>query len=313
MIPQINRNAENESPYSIDVLVKNSDRVENMHLYFEVEMSRARFIHGLTSIHYRKMYDKFLFYPTILLTLISGLFSFAASGSLSLSDDIKQIFAGCVGVMSLVSIFMQSLTKQLDYSGKATAHEAASVSLRRLQNQLDFQSVTLSNSSLLTTKDTNDDNDNNGDEKQEEKEKKEEKDVAFDSHTKNDFRHLSEKFEQATAHINSILPPRITTAFRSIDTHIDLYYDTKESNQPSPPNNNKNGGNGNTKNKKSLSNMFPSTMLSKEKLKLAAYSELELVIISSKGWPYILPNAGSTVEKTISRLKVKLSSDDDAV
>ena len=71
----------------------------------------------------------FLFLPAIALTLAAGILSVFVT-----TPDQNSI----VATLSFVSVFRQSLTKQLNYASRSELHEATSVALDRLSEHIQF-------------------------------------------------------------------------------------------------------------------------------------------------------------------------------
>jgi hypothetical protein len=71
----------------------------------------------------------FLFLPAIALTLAAGILSVFVT-----TPDQNSI----VATLSFVSVFWQSLTKQLNYASQSELHEATSVALDRLSKHIRF-------------------------------------------------------------------------------------------------------------------------------------------------------------------------------
>ena len=94
-----------------------------------VLIDQKRQMHRLASEYYKGSFLWFLFLPAIALTLAAGILSvFITTGQSSI-----------IVTLSFVSVFWQSLTKQLNYATWSKLHEAASgVALDRISENIQF-------------------------------------------------------------------------------------------------------------------------------------------------------------------------------
>ena len=93
-----------------------------------VLIDQKRQMHRLASEYYKGRFFWFLFLPAIALTLAAGILS------VFIKDDQSSVIA----TLSFVSVFWQSLTKQLNYATRSKLHETASVALDRISESIQF-------------------------------------------------------------------------------------------------------------------------------------------------------------------------------
>ena len=120
-------------PTSQKVTANPSNMLSNLFISIEEE----RHLHRLTAQHLRAIHNWLLFLPSILLTLFAGLVVLIFEADIQLADDRSQVYSSvAVGVLSLVSVLLQALTKQLDLGTKSALHDACSVALKRLSEDI---------------------------------------------------------------------------------------------------------------------------------------------------------------------------------
>jgi len=86
----------------------------------------------LTAEHLSALYEQVLFVPSILLTLLSGILAILVKSTLVPSEKAQSVIALSIAVISILSTFLQSLMKQLNFGGRAMNHESCSASLRKI-------------------------------------------------------------------------------------------------------------------------------------------------------------------------------------
>ncbi|KAL7551148.1 hypothetical protein ACHAWF_014347 [Thalassiosira exigua] len=260
--------------------------------------------HLLASLHFRAIYDRLLFVPSIGITLVSGILAVLAQSGLY-SDAINTRCTLSVAVLAAFSVFWQSLMKQLDFGGRASLHDSAAMALSRIYKvalmksreqrieeldsalagrAIDREQVTRDVSADLGKVEEGspsmmEEDPNNGDSTFEERgtvsnagSMKAIKSVPDGD----DHLTLSKQFQQATQSCTSVIPIKISTAFNALESRI--YVCNKKLvpcgnvNQP----------------KIAWERVYP-----------ALYHQLTLTIIGSKWWPYRVPDANWAVTKTI--------------
>ncbi len=109
-----------------------SNMVKNLFISIEEE----RHLHRLTAQHMRAIHNWFLFLPSILLSLLAGLVVLIFEADINFSDNARVYASISVGVLSLVSVFWQALCKQMDLGTKSALHNACSVALKRISEDI---------------------------------------------------------------------------------------------------------------------------------------------------------------------------------
>jgi hypothetical protein len=100
--------------------------------------------HRLAAVHFRTKYRFFLFLPATFITAIASILSFLSESKAvggSKSGKVSLWFSIAVGILAIVSVFLQTLSSELNYQGKAEMHEAVSLDLRRVLDSLDIEGV----------------------------------------------------------------------------------------------------------------------------------------------------------------------------
>mmetsp|Transcript_50982 Transcript_50982/g.122912 ORF Transcript_50982/g.122912 Transcript_50982/m.122912 type:complete len:563 (-) Transcript_50982:252-1940(-) len=111
--------------------------------YLFVGIEAERQMHRLAALHLRSINNWLLFLPSILLTLAAGIIVLVFEADLQTAPNAGVYASIAVGVSALISVFWQALSKQLGMGTRASLHEATSIALKRLSEDL---FVTLSSS-----------------------------------------------------------------------------------------------------------------------------------------------------------------------
>jgi len=119
-------------PTSQKVTANPTNMLTNLFISIEEE----RHLHRLTAQHLRAIHNWLLFLPSILLTLMAGLVVLIFEADINFSNDDRVYSSVAVGVLSLVSVFWQALGKQMDFGTKSALHDACSVALKRLSEDI---------------------------------------------------------------------------------------------------------------------------------------------------------------------------------
>lgn len=128
----------------------------------QMNIDRQKQMHRLAATYFNHRHFLFLFIPSICLTMVSGVMSFLSSAgevdiktdsgaavvattTLSLvrrflvpNTETRAIYGTTVGVISILSIFLQSISNELDWSHRGKQHERIAVSLRNLDENLTY-------------------------------------------------------------------------------------------------------------------------------------------------------------------------------
>lgn len=101
-----------------------------------ISIEEERHLHRLTAQHLRAIHNWFLFFPSILLTLVAGLVVLIFEAEIDTSDQVRVFSSIGVGVLSMVSVVWQALSKQMDLGVKSSLHDSCSVALKRLSEDI---------------------------------------------------------------------------------------------------------------------------------------------------------------------------------
>ena len=106
--------------------------LQNLFIGIEAE----RHMHRLAALHLRSINNWLLFLPSILLTLGAGIVVLVFEADLQTVSKSNVYASIAVGVSSLISVFWQALSKQLNMGTRATLHEKTSTALKRLSEDM---------------------------------------------------------------------------------------------------------------------------------------------------------------------------------
>eukprot|EP00578_Thalassiosira_sp_NH16_P018833 CAMPEP_0181087446 /NCGR_PEP_ID=MMETSP1071-20121207/6276_1 /TAXON_ID=35127 /ORGANISM="Thalassiosira sp., Strain NH16" /LENGTH=362 /DNA_ID=CAMNT_0023169333 /DNA_START=12 /DNA_END=1100 /DNA_ORIENTATION=- len=259
--------------------------------------------HLLASLHFKAVYNRLLFVPSIGITLVSGVFAVLAQSGLC-SKHTSSWLTVWIAILAAFSVFWQSLMKQLDYGGRASLHDSTANALNKifklarmrakeqqiedLDDAYSKRSISKKNSEQPLDGSKHEEEcvpvttttglmhqeitpDEDGPDEPEEKSSPEMQvvDAGEDHFT------LSKQFEQAVQGCTSVVPIKISTAFDALDSRIDV------------------------SNKRLFHTASVKPKISWEKVYPALYQQMTLTIVGSKLWPYAAPGADWAVEKTI--------------
>jgi len=280
----------------------------------------------LTAVHLHAVYEKLLFVPSILLTLLSGILAILVKSTLVPSEKAQSLIAIGIAVISILSTFLQSLMKQLNLGGRAMNHESCASSLNKIYRNTILkrkeQQYNTIYKSLKTGKRVSigenltmdDGNESDGSEigKKEEEEDvdtkkghgmlqswrlaaKEDLDDEDPVEEKDDKKHekgdevessITEKFQQALDACNSPIPMKIQAAFNMLEVRIDLV------------------------NKSTLRDKTASK-ISWGQVRPALYYQLSETILQSRTFPLCIPSPKWSVAKTLMDFKQHLRSGEE--
>lgn len=238
--------------------------------------------HLLAALHFKAIYTYLLFIPSIFLTMAGGILSvFAQSGG----HNLDSRYTIAIAVLASFSVFWQSLMNKFDYSGRSALHDSAATALAKI-----YKLGSMS-SKAHKTSDSNNDSRNNSANMEagvpmtsDSSQTKEGSSTPGMSVPEGKVRHedhntLTKQYEQALQGCTSSVPIKITAAFNSLESSINVC------------------------NKRLLPSDSPMPKISWEKVYPALYHQLTLTIIGSRMWPYVVPGAEWAVRKTIKDFK----------
>lgn len=89
---------------------------ENMD-YLNIEILKEQQQHILTGLHLQCLYDWTLFLPSMLLTSLSSILAILGGSKMVTSTSLNDRILCVIAVVGIASAFIQSLMKQLNFSG----------------------------------------------------------------------------------------------------------------------------------------------------------------------------------------------------
>ena len=119
-------------PTSQKVTANPSNMLRNLFISIEEE----RHLHRLTAQHMLAIHNWLLFLPSILLSLVAGLVVLVFEADIDFGENAQVYSSIAVGVLSLVSVFWQALSKQMDLGTRSALHNACSVALKRISEDI---------------------------------------------------------------------------------------------------------------------------------------------------------------------------------
>ena len=139
---------QNHSISSLNDVIANGDKTTEFLLhkkqenfnYLTVKILKEQQQQHLAGLHFQAMYDHLLFMPSIMLTLMTGILGILVKSTLVPSETTQTVFALCIAAIAVLSTFMQSLTKQVNFGGRAGFHESAATALKKLYEKTKLSS-----------------------------------------------------------------------------------------------------------------------------------------------------------------------------
>jgi len=244
--------------------------------------------HLLASLHFKAVYDRLLFIPSICLTLVSGILAILLAQPGMYDERTQTVFTIWIAVLASISVFWQSLMKQLNYSGRASLHDSTAIALSRIYKLAKMRSreQQISDSDKTYNNGSKNSEQIHGLESAEEGVSLMLGETNPDGTTKENYNSssgksgedhgtLSKQFDQALQGCTSFVPIKVTAAFDSLDSRINVC------------------------NKRLMPSACQKPKVAWEKVYPALYHQLTLTIIGSKLWPYSAPEAGWAVDEAI--------------
>merc|ERR1712238_368929 len=220
--------------------------------YLDVRILSVQQQHKLAALHYDAIHDYCFFFPSVLITLLSGILAILVKSTLVPNDKTETVIALVIAILAILSTLIQSLMKQFDFSGRAGFHSSCASALRKLYmySKLDAREATYNNiyQSLTTTsapvsvgtkmteeKEQHDDGGSEDDGskgpkdkdteshgKSSKKSKKEDYMDKKDTQTPAVGATIAAQFRQAVDSCSSVLPIEISSAFAILRTRLEL-------------------------------------------------------------------------------------------
>lgn len=106
----------------------------------KVKVQREHQMHRLAAAHFKAYQLWFLLMPAALLTMLSGILAFLATSSM-IGTNTKTFMTLVVGLLSLGSVFIQTINDKLNFGGRGTMHAGAVLDLKQVKDQLEFKQI----------------------------------------------------------------------------------------------------------------------------------------------------------------------------
>jgi hypothetical protein len=252
----------------------------------------------LAAIHYSAINNWLLFAPTMAITLFSAVISIF--GTSQLVDPNAQLYLGIiVAILQLVLSLFQSISKQLNFGGRAGFHNSASNALKNLyenaQHSITEGQYTTISKALKTNKSISQvyneqnkddsDSDDEGGKKatdkqiQEAEQTKEEEEAEKEEEQRQAS--ITKQYKQAIEQVDSLVPINIEAAFSMLESRIMVI-------------------------NQSLMIDKSASLVAWERILPALYYQLSETIIDTFFWPFIVPPPQDSVEKALRDFKIAI-------
>ena len=277
----------------------------------------------LSAIHLQAINDWLLHFPSILISVSAGLVSvLGLSSTVPINENSMSPVMFAMTIMCILSTLLQMLMKQLNYGVRGGMHQACGIQLHKLYYTVNLSSREAQYSSILNSLQTGgklsvgpnllsdvtvstshhidenegesktDSNRPTGDAVQGSADMMGKKNAAArgddndDDKTKETISSITTQFRQALDGATTPLPIKIASTFGLMHSRIEVV-------------------------NKSMSNDSPQAAIAWDKVKLELYSHLSELIISSRGFPFRLPDSSWAVDTTLKEFKEILLHEND--
>ncbi len=238
-----------------------------------------RQMHKLAHEYFASRDFYFNFLPIVILTFVAGALSLFITTNI-VEEPGKTYLGIAVGLVSVLSVAVQSVAKESSYSARAELHRNAALGMKTLKDEIDFQLVdpgmevnpTLANAEIHTI----DEDEETGADKSDKKEKEEEANVEIEEKketTVETYRRIS---MQILDSCKSVVPIRIAQPFLLVDSRLTLELSDKTM-------------------KEKLYRKHG--RMAEQLLAASWYNELFVQISNSRAWPMIVPHPDSVVDR----------------
>merc|ERR1712238_76783 len=100
--------------------------------YLQVRILGEQQQQKLAALHFDAIHDYCFFFPSVIITLMSGILAILVKSTLVPSSKAETVIALVIAILSIISTFFQSLMQQFDFSGRAGFHAACARALDKL-------------------------------------------------------------------------------------------------------------------------------------------------------------------------------------
>jgi len=259
----------------------------------------------LAAIHYSAINNWLLFAPTMGITLFSAVLSIFGTSQI-VTPDSQLILGLIVAILQLVLSLFQSISKQLNFGGRAGFHNSASNALKTLyenaQHSITESQYTTISKALKTNKDISQvyNEQNNNEQNKEDSDsddggksgkKSTEEDIQEAQLTKAEEEaekeeeqrqsSITSQYKQAIEQVDSTIPINIEAAFSMLESRIFVI-------------------------NQSLMIDKSASLVAWERILPALYYQLSETIIDTFLWPFVVPPPQDSVEKALKDFKIAI-------
>lgn len=96
----------------------------------------------LAAQYYRSRHFWYMFFPSVTITMISAIFAFAVQCELPISQDTKYMIAFFVGCSSIVNLFLQNVSNELNYDHCYKSQRTLGLGLKFLRCKVEYLNST---------------------------------------------------------------------------------------------------------------------------------------------------------------------------
>ena len=139
-------NIDNDDSIDLELSTMNSTEAFYNKIYNQAEILRNE--HALASSYFQKLHH-LITLPSILISGVAGILSFVSSSKMINDNDTKNNLEVSIGVISAISLILQSFSSTLGYSAKRESHRIASNSYNNLITSVEFEKKTLSDPDFI--------------------------------------------------------------------------------------------------------------------------------------------------------------------
>lgn len=108
--------------------------------WIQLKIQVERQMQRLAAAYFGFWHFWFLFLPSAVLTMASGILAFLSTSDL-IGPDNRTLLASVVGCLALVATFLQSLNDTLKYGSRKEMHNSAVLDLKAIYDNLDFTQI----------------------------------------------------------------------------------------------------------------------------------------------------------------------------
>lgn len=155
--------------------------------------------------------DFWISFPLALITLLSGIFAFFTEAEF-VGDKASSYFSLAIGIMALVSTFVQRLSKTFNFGARAEQHLQVCLSLKNLYGKVNMDSRSMPEDNILESMSNGQDETRN----------------ARVAELKSNLKVYRGIYDQCLESCSSVLPIKISIAFSLLEQRLNLVNEPKD-------------------------------------------------------------------------------------